>query len=415
MKKSILRVLAVVLSVAMIVACFAACGGKGKEEASSEESSAAAGGAAVEPGDNTLNIGVIGPLTGDTAVYGKAVQYGAQLAVDEVNAAGGINGMKIAFKAEDDENDPEKSVNAYNTLKDWGMDILVGTVTTNPCRAVADYTAQDNMFELTPSASAATVVEKGNNVFQVCFTDPNQGIASADYISDNKLATKVGVIYNSQDAYSSGIHDRFISEAKTKGLNIVSDEAFTTDNATDFSAQLNAAKSGGAELIFIPIYAKEATSILSQAKDLGITAKFFGCDGLDGILGIDGFDTSLAEGVMLLTPFSANATDDATVKFVKAYKAAGYDEANLNQFAADAYDAIYIIKAAAEKAVVKADMSVSDMGTALSKAMSEITVDGVTGTEMKWQATGEVNKTPKAIVIKNAEYIPMDSQESSTK
>lgn len=392
MKKNFVKVLAVVLCLAM-VACFAACG-KTENNGGTNENA-------------VLKIGCSGPLTGDAAVYGQAVKNGAELAVKEINAAGGICGMQIEFNMQDDEHNAEKAVNAYNTLKDWGMQILVGTVTTNPCLAVIEKTKADNMFQLTPSASATGVIAN-DNVFQVCFTDPNQGSASAKYIAEKKIATKVAVIYNSSDAYSSGIYDTFKTEAAAKGLNIVAAEAFTNEKNTDFSAQLGKAKAAGAELIFLPIYAAAASSILKQANSMSFKPIFFGCDGLDGILSIEGFDTKLAEGTMLLTPFALDAKDDATVKFVAAYKAAGYDESALNQFAADAYDAIYIIKAAAEKGGVKAGMTTSELCNALKAAMPQITVDGVTSAGMTWKATGEVNKEPKAVKIVDAKYVAMD-------
>ena len=351
-------------------------------------------------------IGGIGPTTGATAIYGTAVKNGAQIAVDEINAAGGINGKQIEYRFEDDQNDAEKSVNAYNTLKDWGMQMLVGTTTTAPCIAVAGKTASDNMFQITPSASAPDVLSSGNgNIFQVCFTDPNQGIASAQYIAENKLAKKIGIIYDSSDVYSSGIEEKFEAEAKDKGLQIVSKAAFTADSKTDFSTQLKKAQDGGAELVFLPIYYTEASIILTQADQMGYQPKFFGCDGLDGLLAVKNFDTKLAEGVMLLTPFAADATDDLTKKFVKEYKDK-YDEVP-NQFAADAYDAIYAIKAAMEEAKVTPDMSVTDMGDALKSAMTKVTIDGLTGDKMSWSDSGEVNKDPKAVVIENGEYVGM--------
>lgn len=387
MKKSMKKVLALVLALAVVLVCFAACGNKNEGGES----------------DNVLKIGAIGPLTGGAAVYGTAVRNGAELAVKEINAAGGINGMQIEFKMQDDEHDAEKSVNAYNALKDWGMEVLMGTVTTTPCLAVINETKADNMFQLTPSASAVAAIAN-DNCFQVCFTDPNQGLKSADYIADNNIAKKVAVIYNSSDAYSSGIYDSFKSEAAVKGLEIVAAEAFTEETKTDFKTQLSKAKDAGAELVFLPIYAAEASSLLQQADQMGYNPIFFGCDGLDGILDIDGFDDKLAEGVMLLSPFAKNATDDTTVKFVTAYNEAGYADDELNQFAADAYDAIYIIKAAAEKAGVTKDMSVSELCDALKGAMPQITLDGVTGAGMTWKATGEVNKEPKAIKIVNGQY-----------
>jgi len=381
--KKVRRFLSLLVVLSVAVASLSACGTKAS-------------------GGDTFYIGGSGPLTGDYAVYGLAVKNGAEQAVKEINDAGGINGVKIEFQYQDDEGDGEKAINAYNTLKDAGMNIMMGTVTSGACASVIEKTNEDGMFQLTPSASSTDVLALGN-VFQVCFTDPNQGIASAQYIAQNALATKVAVIYDSSDIYSSGIYAKFAEEAAVQGLEIVAAEAFTSDSNTDFSVQIQKAKDAGAELVFLPIYYTEASLILTQSAALDFKPTFFGCDGLDGILTVENFDTALAEGVMLLTPFAADASDELTTKFVTNYNAA-YGETP-NQFAADAYDAIYIIKAALEKSGAKADMSISDLGAALKAAMLEISVDGLTGADMTWTETGEVNKAPKAVVIQNGTYV----------
>ena len=353
-------------------------------------------------------IGGIGPTTGATAIYGTAVKNGAQIAVDEINAAGGINGKQIEYRFEDDQNDAEKAFNAYNTLKDWGMQMLVGTTTTAPCIAVAGKTASDNVFQITPSASSPDVLSSGNgNVFQVCFTDPNQGVASAQYIAENKLATKIGIIYDSSDVYSSGIEEKFEAEAKTQGLNIVSKAAFTADSKTDFGTQLQKAKDAGADLLFLPIYYQEASIILKQADTMGYKPKFFGVDGMDGILTVENFDTKLAEDVMLLTPFAADAKDKTVQNFVKTYKEKYKDTPN--QFAADSYDAVYALKAAIEESKATTDMSASDMCDALKGAMTKIKMQGLTGGKdgLTWNESGEVTKSPKAVIIKNGAYKAM--------
>lgn len=353
-------------------------------------------------------IGGIGPTTGATAIYGTAVKNGAQIAVDEINAAGGINGKQIEYRFEDDQNDAEKAVNAYNTLKDWGMQMLVGTTTTAPCIAVAGKTASDNVFQITPSASSPDVLSSGNgNVFQVCFTDPNQGVASAQYIAETKLATKIGIIYDSSDVYSSGIEEKFEAEAKTQGLNIVSKAAFTADSKTDFGTQLQKAKDAGADLLFLPIYYQEASIILKQADTMGYKPKFFGVDGMDGILTVENFDTKLAEDVMLLTPFAADAKDKTVQNFVKTYKEKYKDTPN--QFAADSYDAVYALKAAIEESKATTDMSASDMCDALKGAMTKIKMQGLTGGKdgLTWNESGEVTKSPKAVIIKNGAYKAM--------
>lgn len=393
------RAMSLVLAAAMAFS-FAACGGASGTSGTTSTASGAASTTGTASGA-AIKIGGIGPLTGGAAIYGNAVKNGAELAVEEINAQGGL---QFELNFQDDENDPEKSLNAYNNLKDWGMQALLGTVTTQPCLTVAPETAADNMFLLTPSASAVDVI-KEDNAFQVCFTDPNQGVASADYIADNGLATKIAIIYDSSDAYSSGIHDKFKEEAATKGLEIVADEAFTADNKTDFSVQVQKAKSSGAELVFLPIYYSEANLIIQEMNKQGCTASVFGCDGLDGLLTIEGADTSLFEGVMLLTPFAADAQDEKTQNFVSKYEEK-YGETP-NQFAADAYDGVYTILAACEQGGVTADMDASAVCDALKAAMTQITVDGLTGEGMKWEATGEVNKAPRAVKIQNGAYTAM--------
>lgn len=355
---------------------------------------------------DTWNFGGIGPLTGAAAIYGTHAMWGAQIAVDEINEAGGIGGVQIEFNAQDDEHDAEKSVNAYNTLKDWGMQALIGSVTTTPCIAVSAESAADNLFQITPSASSENVLEAGDNLFQVCFTDPAQGTASAQYINDNLDVTKVAVIYDSSDAYSSGIYATFRAEAENADFDIVSESAFTADSKTDFSAQIQAAKDAGAELVFLPFYYNEASIVFTQAASMDYSPIWFGVDGMDGILGVEGFDTSLAEGVVLLTPFAADATDDATVSFVTKFQEEHEDIPN--QFAADGYDCVYALKAAIEKAGVTPDQDISEICDALKTAMTEIEVEGLTGT-MTWTEDGKVSKTPTAVVIQDGAYVAFEN------
>ena len=375
------------LASAMVFSLAACGGGKDSSEGNAEAT--------------TFKIGGIGPITGDTAIYGTAVQNGIQLAVDEINADGGINGYQIEYQFEDDQSDSEKSVNAYNTLKDWGMQMLVGTVTSTPCTAVVEETHADNMFQLTPSATAVESIQY-DNAFRMCFSDPSQGTVSADYISENGLASKVAIIYDSSDTYSTGIYQSFATEAEAKGLEIVAAEAFTADSSTDFSVQIQKAKDAGAELVFLPIYYQEASLILAQADRAGFAPKWFGVDGMDGLLDVEGFDAALAEGLMFLTPFTPDAEDEATQTFV-----ADFEEAFGNtpiQFAADAYDCMYVIKAAAEQADIDPTMSVSDMCEAMKTAMTEITIDGLTGKQISWGEDGEPSKQPTVVVIEGGAY-----------
>ena len=402
------RVLSLSLALAM-AASLTACGSSSSTTettaaAAADATTAAAGASSEASSDKVFKIGGIGPVTGAAAVYGLAVKNGAQIAVDEFYADGGINGYQIEFNFQDDEHDAEKSVNAYNTLKDWGMQVLMGTVTSAPCVAVADKTNADNMFQITPSGSSVECAQNPN-VFRVCFSDPDQGAASATYIAENKLAEKIAVIYDSSDVYSSGIYEKFAAEAANQGLEIVDAEAFTADSNKDFSTQLQKAKDAGADLVFLPIYYTEASLILKQADTMGYAPKFFGCDGMDGILQVENFDTKLAEGLMLLTPFAADAQDELTQKFVTSYKE-NYGETPI-QFAADAYDAIYAIKAAMEEADITPDTSVSDTCDKMKEAMLKIKVNGLTGEDMTWTEDGEPHKAPKAVKVVDGAYQAM--------
>ena len=389
------------LMMAMVmVLSLAACGGKAETPAPSNNDTPAQSGETAE-GGSTFKLGTIGPLTGDAAIYGQAVANGAKIAVDEINAAGGA--IQFEFQSQDDVADGETSVNAYNKLMDWGMQVMVGPTTTGASIAVADKVYADRTIMLTPSASSPDVTAGKDNVFQVCFTDPNQGTGSADYIADNMTGAKVAVIYRNDDAYSQGIRDTFVAEAAAKGLEVVYEGTFTADTATDFSVQLTAAQSAGADTVFLPIYYQPASVILTQAAAMNYAPTFFGVDGMDGILTMEGFDTSLAEGVMLLTPFSADAEDERTQNFVKAYQAAYGDVPN--QFAADAYDGVYIMKAALEAAGCTADMSSADICEAVVSVMTTISVDGLTGQGMTWSADGAVSKAPMAVVIKDGVYV----------
>ena len=355
--------------------------------------------------DDVWKIGSIGPVTGAAAAYGSAVMESAQIAVDEINAAGGINGFQIEFNPQDDELDAEKAVNAYNTLKDWGMQMLLGTVTSGSCIAVESEAAADNMFLLTPSGTAVDCITAGDNAFRVCFSDPAQGTASAQYIGSHELGTKVAVLYDSSDVYSSGIYANFHVESENQPYEIVAEAAFTADSKTDFSAQLQSFKDAGADLVYLPFYYNEISIVLTQAASMDFHPVWFGVDGMDGLLTVENFDTSLAEGCMLLTPFSADAEDETTQNFVAQY----VEKTGIvpNQFGADAYDGVYIIKAALEAAGATPDMSVSDLCDALKGAMTEITVEGITGT-MTWTPDGEPTKEPKAVVIQDGAYVMME-------
>ena len=392
------------LMMAMVmVLSLAACGGSDEADSNSGDS---AGGES--SGSSAFKVGVIGPLTGGAAIYGTCVANSAQIAVDEINALGGD--IQFELMTEDDVNDAETSVNAYNALMDDGMQILVGTVTTQPALSVVPLSYEDRVFTLTPSASGDDVISinDNDNVFQICFTDSNQGSRSAQYIDENFDSPKIAIIYKNDDQYSIGIRDNFKAEADSRGMDIVYEGTFTEASQTDFNVQLAGAQSAGADLLFLPIYYTPASVILTQANAMGYAPTFFGVDGMDGILTQVGFDPALAEGVMLLTPFNADATDEATVNFVTKYQEL-YGETP-NQFAADAYDCVYAYKMALEAAGCTPDMSNEELCDALIATFPTITLTGLTGdgAGITWDASGEVSKSPKGMVIENGAYVGMD-------
>ena len=389
------KALSLALCGAMAASLFAGCGSTNNTTASTETVETS--------GELTWRIGGIGPITGAAAQYGQGVMNAIQIAVDEVNAAGGINGYQISYNFQDDEMDQQKSVNAYNTLKDWGMQILEGTVTSGACAAVSQETYSDRIFQLTPSASSTSVTEGHDNTFQVCFSDPNQGTVSADYIADNQLGTKIGIIYDSSDPYSSGVYQNFATEAQAIGLEIVATEAFTSDNKTDFSTQLQKCKDAEADLLFLPFYYQEGSVVLTQANQMGYAPTMFGVDGFDGLLSVENFDVKLAEGVYLLTPFAADADDEATKAFVTKYQET-YGGIP-NQFAADAYDGIYILKEALEASGLTPEASNEEICDALIAGIQKVNYNGLTGEGMTWNDKGEVSKAPKAVIIKDGGYV----------
>ena len=392
------KLLAMALAAVMVLG-LCACGGETTDESSTEgtETTSSAQGAA-------FKLGGTGPLTGSAAIYGIAAKNGAQIAVDEINALGGD--IQFELRYEDDVHDAEKAVNAYNTLKDWGMQLSLGSVTSKPAEATSVENNTDRIFALTPSASSQATIEGKDDVFQMCFMDPNQGAASAQYISEKKLGTKIAVIWKNDDVYSKGIHETFLAKADELGLEVVSDTTFADGNDTDFSVQLADAQDKGADLVFLPMYYQPASLILAQAKNMNYAPKWFGVDGMDGILTMEGFDPTLAEGVMLLTPFNADSSDEKTQAFVKTYQEK-FNEVP-NQFAADAYDCVYAYYQALTNANATPDMDAATLCDLMIQQFTTMTFDGLTGAGMTWDASGAVSKEPKGMVIENGAYVGLD-------
>ena len=409
----LIKIISIVVSLSIIFT-FASCGGKNEDtkendkEYSNKKDKDKNEKENEETPDNqdkgTLTIGISGPLTGSAKKYGNSVVNGARMAIDEINNSGGINGMELELICYDDEADSgDKAVIAYHNLVDDGMQISLGSVTSGSAKKFCELATEDNIFTLLPTASGEGLTN-GKNVFRYCDVDSLQGKTAANYISDNNIAKRVAILYNSTDNYSRNLRDMFVSSAQANGIEIVGEQIFTNDTSSDFSAQLQAIKLSGAELLFIPVYYNEAALIISQAKQIGLNIKFFGCDGLDGILSMPYFETSLFEGVMILGVFTENL-NSKTKDFSDKYKQK-YGADTLTIFAAQAYDSIYVLKEAIEKAEIKSSMSPSEMCELLSSAICDIEYDGLVAENINWTEDGETTREAYVVKIKNGKYVP---------
>lgn len=380
MKKNLIKALSVLTAAAMCMAAMTGCGSK---------SGSADNGAS---GD-VYKIGGMGPLTGDGASYGLSVKQGAQIAIDEINAAGGVNGKLFELIFEDDQSDAEKAISAYNKIMDENVTAILGAVTSGCSIAVADESVKDGILQVTPSGSAQDCT-KNDNAFRICFTDPLQGKTMADYIADQGFKS-AAIIYDVGNEYSKGITDAFIEEATARGMNIAAQESFNTGDV-DFRTQLTKIKGTDADCIFLPIYYAEVAAISEQAKTIGINLPYFGCDGWDGVIAQLNGDTSNIEGATFLTPFVATSEKENVKNFVEAYKKAYTDTPD--QFAADSYDGIYAIKLAIEEC--GEDVTNEN----LIAAMTKISLNGLTG-DITFTADGEPDKSAVVAVIENGQYV----------
>ncbi|MBQ4557360.1 MAG: ABC transporter substrate-binding protein [Clostridia bacterium] len=336
-------------------------------------------------------IGGTGPLTGDASSYGISVQNGAKLAIEKINANGGLNGKNFKFDIKDDQAAADKASSAYDQLFEAGMQISFGSVTSGSCEAFAAKAVNDNLFFMTPSASADICIAN-DNAFRVCFGDPDQGILAAEELTAN--FTKIGAIYDESDTYSSGIYEAFDAKMKELGVEYTT-KTFNAENKLDFSTQVEALKD--CDVIFLPIYYTEAGLIAKAAVAKGCDAVLFGCDGLDGVAGQ--IDETVTNVIKYITPFDVNSTDANVAEFVAAYETA-YG-VKPDQFAADGYDVVMAIYEAMKAAGVD-DVTI-DPDTLCEKVKAAITADdftftGVTGT-MTWDLSGAATKVPVIIEL----------------
>ena len=382
------KFLALMLAVIMVVSMFTACGKKGYTSENTE-----------------YVIGASGPLTGAAAVYGVAVQNSAQMAVDEINAAGGLNGIKFKLVIMDDKHDPANISTNYSSLLEGGMQVSLGTVTTAPGMEFKNLANDDNVFFLTPSASGDKIPEFANG-YQMCFADGNQGKVAADFINQNFAGQTIGVFFKSDDPYSTGILDQF--KANLDASVSLVETSFSDANATDFSVQIDTLKT--CQFVFMPIYYTPASIFMTQAKDImPADAVYYGCDGFDGIDSAEGFDiTSIPQAVTMLSHFNSKAESGVAKEFIDKY-VEKYGADTLNQFGASAYDCVYTIYGAMKKAIdegadIPVDISASDLCEILKAQFNGgYTVsNAVTGDNITWESTGYVNKTAIQYVIKEA-------------
>ena len=353
------------------------------------------------PGSSAVRLGFIGPLTGPAAFYGTSMRNGAKIALDEINkVAQSTGGLMLDIRLEDDAHEADRSVSAYQTLLGWGMQALIGPVTSTPAAAVAAEAEKDRVFCLTPSASATFVTEDNDVMYQLCLTDEGMGAAAAEYIAANFGGKTVGVIWQNDVLYSTELRDGFTLRLAQKGGSVVYEGAFTSDTSTDFSTQVRGAQNAGVEVLFLPVYYTEACVILKQASDIGFSPVFFGADGLDGILDVVGLDRALLEGVYVLSPFFTG--NQSAQNFAAAYRSLYGEEPN--QFAADGYDAVYLYYELFIKAGVTPEMTAQEACGKLSAAIAGLTFNGLTGSNMTWNSDGAVSKTVGAVVIRGGQY-----------
>ena len=349
--------------------------------------------------NTTYVIGSTGPLTGDAASYGQSVQNGAALAIEEINKAGGLNGVLFSFEMKNDEATADKATTHFASLYEAGMQISIGSVTSGSAKAFAEAAKEENVLFMTPSASAADVIAVGDHGFRVCFGDPQQGTIAAEELTGKY--SKIGVIYDTSDTYSSGIYEAFEEKMtalnKTKGTDYFV-YTFDKENNKDFSTQVGGLKTAGCDVLFLPFYYTEAGLVAKKAAQESFNVPIFGCDGLDGIA--DQLDSTVTAEIKYITPFDVNSTDADVKAFVDAYKAK-YN-ALPDQFAADGYDAVMILFEAMKKAGVNnVKISASELTELIKPILTggEFKYSGVTGKNMTWTKEGSCEKQANIVTL----------------
>ena len=353
-----------------------------------------------------IKIGLTGPLTGGASIYGIAVKNAAQLAVDEINAAGGLDGIQFELVMYDDKHDATTVETLYAKLYEEGMQASLGTVTTKPGLEFKTFAKEDNVFFLTPSATGDAIPEFANG-YQMCFADSNQGTAAAKFFNENYAGKKIGVFYKSDDEYSVGIYNNFKANLDKSFGDISATTASFTGEASTFDSQIQLLKD--CEVVFMPIYYTPASAFMTQAKDkVAANATYYGCDGFDGIESAEGFDiTTIPQKVSMLSHFNSKATDGKAGEFITKYTEK-YGKDTLNQFGASAYDCVYAIFNAMKAAIdagkdITPAISASDLCEILKEQFNGgFSYSGATGDNIKWQSTGYVDKQAIAFTIKEA-------------
>ena len=317
------KIVSTLIALVMILVCFAGCSSAPAADSSTPAADSAATSEEAADSAGTIKVGVLAPLTGSVAEYGVAVANGVKMYVEELNAAGGVNGKQIQLIEYDEEGDSAKAVTGYNSLVDQGVTAIIGDVTTAPTVAVVVESQADQMPMITASATAdaVTVAEDGTvyeNMFRSCFIDPFQGSKMASFASEKLSAKTAAVLYNTGSDYSIGCAEAFQEQAAAMGMEVVAVESYA-DGATEFQSQLTNIASKAPDVLFIPDYYSVIALVAQQANAAGVTATMLGSDGWDSVLDVV-TDASLLEGSYYCSGYSIQDTSEAVQTFVSAYQ-----------------------------------------------------------------------------------------------